>query len=77
MTEDKEYDFEELKKRTVEALNAGEYGSGLSIREYHYFVVASEGIDNERIELGRYPICLLEEYNKFVEDNLPNKELNQ
>lgn len=71
MIENKEYDFEELKRRTVKALNTGEYGSGLSIKEFHYFKVASVDKDNNKIELGEYPMYLLEEYKQFVKDNLP------
>lgn len=72
MTEDTEYDFEELKKRTVEALKT----SNLSIREFHYFKVTLED-GNNKTELGHYPIYLVDEYKQFVEDNLPKREINQ
>lgn len=67
MIEDKEYDFEELKIRTVEALKT----SNLSIRELHYFKVTLEDSNGNKTELGHYPIYLVDEYKQFVEDNLP------
>ncbi len=73
MTEDKEYDFEKLKTRTVEALKT----SNLSIREFHYFKVTLEDASGNKTELGHYPICLVDEYKQFVEDNLPKGESNQ
>lgn len=63
--------LKELKKLTLEALNNKEYGSRLYIREAHYFIAGSSDKDSNRIEFGSYPIYLLDEYNKFIEDNLP------
>ena len=74
MTNEHEYDFEELKKRTIEALNSKESGLGLLIREAHYFIVDSVDGENNRTNLGKYPICLVDEYKKFVDNNMPNRE---
>jgi len=69
--------FEELKRLTLEALSNSEYGSGLFVKEAHYFIAGSSDNEGNQMEFGSYPISLLEEYNKFIEDNLPNKEVKE